>query len=214
MRILILGTGNVGAAIGTAWAACGHDVCYGVRDPEDPKHARIPRNRLQPVGDRRDAEAVVLAMPYAVAGDALRRLGNLSGSIVIDCTNPLVMGPEGLQLALGHDTSGAERLAAAIPGVSLFKTLNQTGAENMGDARAYDQRPVMFVAGDDARRKPLVLELVADLGFEAVDAGPLSAARLLEPLALLWIELALKRGQGRDFAFAMTRAPSPLKPQE
>ena len=60
----------------------------------------------------------------------------------------------------------------------------------------------MFVAGDDAANKPKVIDLVAALGFDVIDAGPLRNARLLEAHAMLWIELALKRGLGRDWAFA------------
>jgi predicted dinucleotide-binding enzyme len=63
----------------------------------------------------------------------------------------------------------------------------------------------MLVAGDDEAAKPRILALVSAIGFEAVDAGPLSAARLLEPMALMWIRLALFLGQGRDFAFALLR---------
>jgi 8-hydroxy-5-deazaflavin:NADPH oxidoreductase len=57
--------------------------------------------------------------------------------------------------------------------------------------------------GDDPGRKPRVMELIAKLDFEAVDAGPLKNARLLEPLAMLWIDQAMKRGRGREFAFAL-----------
>jgi hypothetical protein len=67
---------------------------------------------------------------------------------------------------------------------------------------------MMFVAGDDADKKKLVLELVDELGFDAIDSGPLVTARLLEPLAMLWIELALKRGHARAFAFARVRHPN------
>ena len=54
-----------------------------------------------------------------------------------------------------------------------------------------------------AKRKPMVMELVGKLGFDAVDAGPLKNARLLEPLAMVWIDQAMSRGRGRDFAFAL-----------
>lgn len=204
-RLLIIGAGNVGAALGTAWLACGHDVRFGVSDPGHPKHASLPRERLQSAGDRNGAEIVVLAVPYAAAQSALAALGDLSGVIVIDCTNPLGMGPGGLHLTLGFQTSGGEEIAACIPAASVFKTLNQTGAENMADAAAFQPKSMMLVAGDDNARKPVVMDLVADLGFEPVDAGPLSAARLLEPLAMLWIDLVTKRGHPRDFAFAKLR---------
>jgi 8-hydroxy-5-deazaflavin:NADPH oxidoreductase len=66
-------------------------------------------------------------------------------------------------------------------------------------------RSIMFVAGDDEANKPNVIELVAALGFETVDAGPLRNARLLEAHAMLWIDLALKRGLGPNWAFALLR---------
>ena len=84
----------------------------------------------------------------------------------------------------------------------VFKTFNQAGHEVMRNTRAFAPRPVMFVAGDHAPSKPRVLSLVNDVGFDAIDAGPLASARLLEPLAMVWIEQALKMGRGRDFAFA------------
>ncbi len=63
----------------------------------------------------------------------------------------------------------------------------------------------MFVAGDNETKKPTVIGLVAALGFDVVDVGPLQNARLLEAHAMLWIELAIKRGLDRDFAFAIVR---------
>jgi hypothetical protein len=123
-------------------------------------------------------------------------------------TNPLGVGPDGLELVLGHDTSGGEQVAVWAPGAAVFKTLNQTGAENMDKAALFPIRPVMFVAGDDQSRKPIVLSLIAKLGFEAVDAGPLRIARLLEAYGMLWIDQALNRRRGQSFAFALTdRSP-------
>jgi hypothetical protein len=66
-------------------------------------------------------------------------------------------------------------------------------------------KSVMFVAGDDMANKPKVVSLVSELGFEVIDAGPLRNARLLEAHAMLWIDLALVRGQGRDYAFSIVR---------
>jgi predicted dinucleotide-binding enzyme len=213
LRILIIGAGHVGAALGLGWLAVGHDVLFAVKDPASGKYDSLPRDRLVEANAPHGADIVVLATPYAAAVPALEVIGGARGLTVIDCTNPLGMGPDGLHLTLGFDTSGAEAIAAAFPEAHLFKTLNQTGAENMAEARAYHPTPVMFVAGDAADRKPQVMGLVTDLGFHAVDAGPLSAARLLEPLAMLWIELALKRGQARDFAFSMVRHPRrPIEP--
>ena len=204
-RLLILGAGRVGGALGRAWLAAGHDVRFGVPDPASGKYADLPRGRLQPPAERRGAEIVVLALPFGAAKGAIAALGDLSGATLIDCTNAVGPGDGGLRLLYGHDTSAAEQIAAMAPGASVFKALNQTGAENLADVQAFAERPVMFVAGDDGAKKPSVLALVSDIGFEAVDAGPLSAARLLEPLALLWIRLSMTSPGGRERAFALIR---------
>jgi 8-hydroxy-5-deazaflavin:NADPH oxidoreductase len=207
VRIAIIGAGNVGAALGRNWARCGHAIRFGLRDPASPKYAALAGTGalLPAVEAAAGAEAVVVATPWHATEAALAALGGLAGKLVLDATNPLAMGPAGLGLAIGHTESGGERVAAWLPGASVFKALNTTGAENTADPSAYPVRPVMFVAGDDAARKPEALALVADLGFEAVDAGPLANARLLEAHAMLWIDLALKRGQGRSIAFALLR---------
>jgi predicted dinucleotide-binding enzyme len=116
------------------------------------------------------------------------------------------MGTDGLQLDIGHTTSGGERVASLAQGAAVFKTLNQTGFANMEHAREFAPVPaVMYVAGDDDAQKPLVLSLISDLGFQAIDAGPLRVARLLEPMAMLWIHMALNRGQPMSRAFALTQ---------
>ena len=109
---------------------------------------------------------------------------------------------------LGHNTSGGEQVAVWASGAAVFKTLNQTGAENIDKTALFPIRPVMFVAGDDQSRKHIVLSLITNLGFEAVDAGPLRIARLLEAYGMLWIDQALNRRRGQSFAFTLTdRSP-------
>ena len=101
-------------------------------------------------------------------------------------------------------TSAGEQVAGWAPAAAVFKTLNQIGADNMDKAALFPVQPVMFVAGDDVTRKPVVMSLVSQLGFEAIDAGPLRIARLLEAYGMLWIDQAVNRGRGRNFAFAIT----------
>ena len=146
-----------------------------------------------------------MAVPFAAVRDVIAAAGGFAGKVLIDATNPLGMGSRGLGLTIGFSTSGAETIAAMAPDAKLFKAFNQTGFENMADATAYATRPVMFVAGDDAAAKPLVMGLATDAGFEAVDAGDLAESRLLEAYAMLWIELARKRGLGSDFTFTLQR---------
>jgi predicted dinucleotide-binding enzyme len=123
-------------------------------------------------------------VPYEAALTIAASVTDWQGRTLVDATNPLAPGLAGL--TLGTTTSGAE---------------------NMADSRYAQGAPMMPVAGDDAAARPQVLALATLIGFDAIDMGPLSAARYLEPLAMVWIHLAFKQGQGRRFAFArMTRA--------
>ena len=207
MHIAIIGAGNVGGALGKGWARAGHAVTYGVPDPSEARHrataeaagGAIVASVLQAV---QAVDAIVLAVPFEAVGDALAAADDLSGRLLIDVTNPLRMGAAGLELSLGFDRSAAEHVASLAPRAAVFKTLNQVGFEVMANTAGYAAPPVMFVAGDDAARKPVVMTLVSDLGFHAVDSGGLRVARLLEPYGMLWIHMALDREAGRDNAFA------------
>ncbi len=209
LTIATIGAGDVGGALGGAFAERGHTVRYGVRDPAAPRHAALTEKSakasVHAVSDAvAPADVVILATPWSATEAAIRSAGDLSGKILLDCTNPLVMREGSLALVFGHDDSGGETVARWAKGASVFKTFNTTGFSNMANAATYYQQPVMFVAGDDPARKPEVLELVKSLEFEPVDLGGLAESQLLEPLALIWITLAFK-GFGRDFAFALAR---------
>jgi predicted dinucleotide-binding enzyme len=208
MKIAVIGTGSVGGTLGRRWAELGNSVCFGARDISDPATkamvAAIKGDaKLAGIVDAvRDAEVVVLATPYAANAAALASAGNLAGKILIDVTNPI---DPNFQLAVGFNTSGAEQTAKAAPGARVYKAMNQVGFETMADTAYPSGKPVMFVAGDDPAGKKVVLDLVSALGFEAIDAGELSIARLLEPYAMLWIHLMARRKLGRRFAFALLR---------
>jgi predicted dinucleotide-binding enzyme len=207
MRIAILGAGNVGGALGKGWARGGHAIAYGVPNPADPKHRPVAEAAggasIGSVAEAvRGADVIVLAVPYGAANAALAACGDLAGRVVIDATNPLKMGPNGLELSVGFSSSGGELVAALAKGAAVFKAMNQIGFEGMNEAHAFPVRPAMFVAGDDDARKPVVMQLVSELGFDAVDAGGIAQSRLLEPLAMLWIHMAINRKIGREKAFA------------
>ena len=212
MKLAIIGAGNVGGTLGTAWAQkTGHDIFFGVRDPRTEKTQTLIKklDGKARAGTVAQAAAfgdfIVLTTPWPAAEAAIRSMGDLRGKIVLDATNPLAMGPDGLGLEIGHSISAGEKVQGWAVGASVFKTLNTTGFGNMAEPIYHGTKSVMFVAGDDAAAKPKVIALVADLGFDVIDAGPLRNARLLEAHAMLWIELALKRGLGRDWAFARVR---------
>jgi predicted dinucleotide-binding enzyme len=112
--------------------------------------------------------------------------------------------PDFSALEIGHTTSGAEQIAAWAPGARVCKAMNQIGAPMMNHPRL-PSAPVMLICGDDDDAKQITGGLVSELGFETLDLGDLTTARLLEPYGLIWIHLALRRGLGTDFAFGLLR---------
>lgn len=213
MRIGVIGAGNVGGTLGRRWAELGHEVVFGVRRPAEGARAVKPGTPLPPqalVATPADAvkgaDAILLATPWGATAAALDEIGAasraLDGVPLLDATNPL--GP-GMALDVGaKGESGAERLQAQAPWARVVKIFNTTGANNMADPVYGGSPTTMFYAGDDARAKTVAGALAEALGFDTVDAGPLTRARELEHLASLWISLAFG-GLGRDIAFRLVR---------
>jgi 8-hydroxy-5-deazaflavin:NADPH oxidoreductase len=199
MKIAIIGAGNVGNALGSGWAKRGHEVVFGVRSPAK---AGVP-NAAYVRDAAQSADVVVLAVPWEAVPDAIRSAGDLTGKLIIDATNPLLPDLSGLDTERG--TSGGEKVASLAREIPVVKIFNTTGFPNMVNPDYNGERATMFYCGDDANAKSIAAGLASDLGFEPVDAGPLSQARLLEPLALLWITLALKQGFGVNIAFKLMR---------
>ncbi len=162
-----------------------------------PDKVRGGGSEIIPMGEAKKAEIIVLAVPWGAVPDAVKSLGALAGKTLVDATNPLTPG---FELALGYTDSAAESVARLAPGAHVVKAFNTTGAENMAGAHEFKVKPMMPVASDDAGAKAKVMQLASDLGFEPIDAGPLTAARLLESLAVFWIKQAYVQKFGRDFA--------------
>jgi predicted dinucleotide-binding enzyme len=209
MKIAVIGPGHVGSSLGARFANLGHEIVYGVRDPEGDRArelyvAAAGNVRLSSIPDAiRAAEIVVLATPFEAAVEVVRGAGELDDRIVVDCTNPI--GP-GLTLAVGGDDSGGERVARAGRGGRFVKAFNTYGYENFSDS-SYpghgDLRPLMFLCGTEGKARTAVAGLATDLGFRPVDLGGMEAARLLEPLAMIWIRMARVQGKGANFTWAM-----------
>ena len=209
LRIAIIGAGNVGSGLAHGWAAAGHTVTLGVRDPSSPDAVKGGAPHGVGISDVAtavsDADIIVLATPARVTADALEPVRTtIAGRIVVDATNPLGAG---LQLQTGPEgESHAEQLQAQFPDARIVKCFNQTGAGNMPYSGG-PARPVMFVAGNDASACATVARLAEALGFEAVQAGALLRARELERLAMLWIALSASSvaALGRNFVFTLQR---------
>jgi len=207
MRIGVIGIGMVGGTLGRRWAREGHEVLFGVREPSSEKVGRLLADSGENARAGTVAEAaafgevIALATPWGGTEDAVRHAGDLTGKVLLDCTNPLKPDLSGL----AGDPSGAEQVAAWSPGAKVVKIFNTTGFKNMDDPRFGDDRATMFYCGDDAAAKKVAATLAEGLGFEAVDAGPLAEARSLEYLALLWIHLAYVQKLGPGIAFKLMR---------
>ena len=207
MTISILGAGNVGLALAGAVTRRGETVVLGV--PQPAKYAAAvaalgERARLTTTAEAVAAgEVVILAVPHTAVAAIAHSVDDWQAKVLVDATNPLAPGLAGL--TLGTTTSGAEELARLARGARVVKAFNSTGAENMADARFPGGVPMMPVCGDDAQARQRVMALATLIGFEAVDMGPLSAARYLEPFAMTWIHLAFRQGFGRRFAFGLLR---------
>lgn len=205
MKITILGAGNVGGTLGRRFSEVGHEIFFGVPNPSE--HA--DKKSFAQVGNvteaAKGAEIILLAVPYDAVGDALQECGDLTDKIIIDATNPLTFADNKLSLTVGFETSGAEQVAAIATGAKVVKCFNQTGFGNMAKPDYEDGKPMMFVCGDDAEANETVRKLAEEIGFEAIDAGNLKIARLLEPLAMLWIHLSFTTDLKRDFAFGLLR---------
>lgn len=209
MTIAIIGAGNVGQALATAFAEQGESIVFGVTDPAKtaPIAAAIGHGIgvASVDGALAEADRVILAVPYAVALTIAGSIVDWQGRILIDVTNPIAPGLAGL--SVGTTTSGAEQIAARARNARVVKAFNTTGAENLRRSTYPASSIFMPVCGDDAGANGSVVELARRNGFDAIDAGPLSVARYLEPFAMTWIHLALRRGLGRDFAFARISRP-------
>jgi 8-hydroxy-5-deazaflavin:NADPH oxidoreductase len=203
MKVLVIGTGNMGSAFVRQISAAGHQVSVTARDAAKVAAlaAQYPGVKAAtPALAAEGQDVVVLATGYADAVSALQSVGNLQGKVVVDVTNPLTADYMGL--TLGHSTSAAEEIAKAVPGVHLVKAFNTLFAQVLanGSTLADGSKATVFYAGDQDSAKQSVKALAESLGFTTADAGGLKNARYLEPLAGLNIYFGYGAGRGTGIA--------------
>lgn len=188
--VALIGTGNVGAALGQRFAQNGHTVVYGSRDPTaaDVRELVAVTGRGAAAVTPKEAAAragiVVLAVPWSAAEDVVRGLGDLDGKILVDPTNPRVMAADGFADYPIPD-SNAERIARLAPGAHVVKAFSTLGFETMLDPKVAEGPVTVPIVGDDRAAKARVAALAREIGLEAVDVGPLRHARILEGLHYL-----------------------------
>ena len=207
MRIGILGSGLMGAKLGTLFARAGHDVVFSyarsrkkletlARDAGENARAGTPREAAQ------DADVLLLAVHWNRVDDVLKQAGDVSGKIIVTCSLP--MDDDNTELVVAHTSSGAEELAKKVPRarvVSAFGTIPSEVLFGVFEARRKKNRPSLLYTGDDDDAKQVIAGLIRDVGFEPVDAGGLRMARYSEPFTMIIAQLAYEGDGGPELAY-------------
>ena len=211
MRVGILGSGLMGGKLGTIFARAGHEVVFSyarseqklkmlARDAKGKARAGTPREAAQ------EADAVLLAVHWSRIEDVLNQAGDLSGKVIVTCSLP--MNDDNTELVVAHTSSGAEELAKMIPKARVVAAFNTVPSEvlfGVYEAKRKASRPSLVYCGDDESGKGVAAELIRDVGFNPVDAGPLRVARYTEPFALLVAQLAYEGKGDPELAYRFER---------
>ncbi len=211
MRVGILGSGLMGGKLGTIFARAGHEVVFsyarGQEKLERLAHDAGQRARAgTPAEAAQTADALLLAVHWSRVDDVLKQAGDLSGKVVLSCSLP--MNAEDTGLVIAHTGSGAEELAKKLLQarvVSAFNTVPSEVLFGVYEARRKARRPSLVYCGDDESGKAVAADLIRDVGFDPVDAGPLRTARYTEPFALLVARLAYEGDGGPELAYRFER---------
>jgi 8-hydroxy-5-deazaflavin:NADPH oxidoreductase len=211
MRIGILGSGLMGGKLGTLFARVGHEVVFTyarhhekleqlARDAQGNARAGTPSEAAQ------ETDTLLLAVHWSRIEDVLHQAGDLSGKVILSCSLP--MNAEDTALVVAHTSSGAEELAKMIPKarvVSAFNTVPSEVLFGVYEARLEASRPSLVYCGDNESGKEVAADLIREVGFDPVDAGPLRIARYTEPFALLVAQLAYEGEDGPELAYRFER---------
>jgi predicted dinucleotide-binding enzyme len=201
----------MGGKLGTIFARAGHEVVFSYARSEQKlkRLAREAKGKALPGTPRQaaqEADAVLLAVHWSRIDDVLKQAGDLSGKVVVTCSLPL--NDDNTELVVAHTSSGAEELAKRIPKprvVSAFNTVPSEVLFGVYQAKRKATRPNLVYCGDDSSSKRVAADLIRDVGFDPVDAGPLRIARYTEPFALLVGQLAYEGRGGPELAYRFER---------
>lgn len=188
--VAVIGTGNVGMALGTEFGGLGHDVIYGSRTPDAQKTLDLVAKTKNasaalPADAAAQADVIVLAVPGMATETVVKGLGDLSGKLIIDATNPLVFEGNPPTVTYGTDRSLGEIVQEAQPNAFVVKAFNTIGWPQMIDPPV--PAPVIPVAGNDAAAKAQVAEWVQAMGIDTVDVGGIYHARVTEYLVVMML---------------------------
>ena len=205
--IAIIGTGDVAGALGPEFAAQGHTIVYGSRDPESRKARKLVEETGADasVTSQQDAvkgaDMVVLAVPGLLVGEITRGLGDLSGKVIIDPTNPLERKLTRFRHAA--ETSNARIIQDIAPDAYVVKAFNTLNWKTMIDPESSGGPVSIPLAGDSSSAKKAVAKLVEGMGLEPIDVGGVDDALWVEGMLILWINN--RYGTRDSFEFHLRR---------
>ena len=185
LRIGVIGSGNVGGALGRSWIKSGHEVMFSSRDIDHDKKLASELGANARAGTPSEAatfgEAILIAVPYGALPELGKSLGDaLKGKVVIDACNPFP-ARDG-DIANRAREKGAGLVSAELlPGARIVRAFNAIGAGRMGAARESPGKIGMPIAGDDAQAIALASRLIRDVGYEPVLVGGLAMGQYLMP---------------------------------
>jgi len=184
-KIGIVGSGKVGAAIGSAWVKAGHDVMFSSRHIDHDKALADRLGANAHAGSPREAaafgEVVMISVPYHALPEVGKDLADLiKGKVVIDTCNPFTWR-DGEIATWAREKGAGLASIELLPGARIVRAFNAIGYVQMGKAHEQPGRIGMPIAGDDAGAISIALPLIRDIGYEPVLIGGLAMGKYLMP---------------------------------
>lgn len=208
MKIAIIGSGNVGKALGSSFSRAGHDVTIASRSTEHAAEAAadIGVRSSESLGDAvAQADVIVIAVPGTQALDVSREIAPVAGGkVVIDVTNPIKPDYSGL---FTEEVSIAEEIAQVLDSAAVVKGFNTLFGSVQARPETLGTTLDALFATDDEHARDTFAALATELGFRPVHVGPLSAARELESMAWLNIRLQMISNGAWQSSFVLVGAP-------
>lgn len=185
MKIGIIGSGNVGGAIGATWVRAGHEVMFSSLNIENDKALEKKLGAGAKAGTPREAAAfgdvVMVSVPYFALPDVGKAVGDLlKGKIVIDTCNPFT-GRDGDTGKWALEKGAGLASKELLPGARLVRAFNAISAGRMGEAYKEPRKVGMPIASDDAEAVAIASRLIKDAGYEPVLIGGLEKGKYLMP---------------------------------
>lgn len=207
MRVGIIGSGLMGGKLGILFTRAGHEVVFSYsrrykKLEELADEAGGNARAGSPLEAARETDAILLAVHWSRLDDVLSQVGDLSGKVIVSCCMPLNI--ENTKLVVAHNCSGAEVIAGKLPNgrvVAAFQAVPSEVFFEVFKVRMSPTRPSLVYCGNDASAKVIASQLIRDVGFDPVDAGPLRIARYIEPFAMLIGQLAYEGPRGPEVAY-------------